>query len=1589
MSKKIVRANNYFSRRWFAVIAASCAALASMQSAQASERREAFRDFRDNNPGLARNEARKLFNDQFGATFRPMPINNPGNVNFHHIVNDGATVPVLQDRNNRPNISNTREPRISNQSTQAIGTSTVRLNTGIDLDLSSTDRNITLGQKLFDGVGSIQITVGGETKTVQAGSQVSAAEYVAVKQILGSGSQEIGLDSAGRANGGKFDLASITNPGDKMRASNFVLPENVTTYGDFSRSSDIRLTGDLDNHGSIYAIASQKRAHSGTIHADDITNHEGALISSNIPADLGRALGAHAKRVDLGLDASGDLINYGTISSSGNLSLTAGSGNFTNSGRVESTTGNVSFNSGDAVLNLNNAGGTVAANNGAIVVHDASYAGTANTYVNGGTFDSRQFNTNAGQGTIYVDVNNITGLVNQTGSAAHVEVAGGNLTIGEVCLTGDPTYRNQNGGIQITGNISVAEALTIIARNDIFVNDNVIISAGNATQGFNINLIAGANITATLGGADSTGLPPLPAGSTLVTFDGASVAGGSIVFGNNTQINTRSTGISNANGGSVLLAAFAGTNNGDGGFVSAPNTLIQTGGRGNGANGYVDVIAGAQNGTAISMGTISTIGSSGGGGGVTITAAQPRSTNGDPVSYGLNGQLISTDFLVPGLTLTPTASVNVSSIQAFESVSIRAGNLIGSTAATTISSSNGSVGLQAGNSITLGGNIVGNNVVMIATNNITIPTQVTTSGGAGLIALQAGNLLSVSGTVVALNDLTASAPSIQLSGVGTIGSTTGDVSLTATNTIVGGTTTLVSAPQGLVTMTSSNGNVGVNSGLKMRIEAQNLSANAINGSIFVTELSGVNITNALASNRIEITSVDGLTSSGLISADVVNLQSTSDAITLSADVVAGTSANLKANTDLVTISPARVTAPQLFLSATSADIGGGGFALPFRINADNLVVTTPTGGAIISDADSLNFGGGSTYVNTTLIAIAADVVSNTSIITANSVSLASLNSTVNVTNTINGATSVLLQANSTITNANISAPVNTPFLTVGSTTGDVGSASTPFVSGAASTAAVSTTGDVYLTITNNNAVASGSAAGVFDATASGALQAGNITGMDVRLVANGALTTGVGNSVTATNLELVTSGKVGQSIGTDFLMNAQNVDISAGNGIFVTNTSPTTVTLNSATSSGTLAFTTQNADLVSAANFTQDEIYLAAGGVFNLSGNLQNNGVISLLSNGPLTNAQFTGTISTDRLALQSSNSTIGTSAASPFVIADGMANIIRANSPGLGGIFIQSLSTDEIALTESSSNLDVNFVAAGPLRIIGDITSANGNVNLTNQSGTLTVSNGVDITAFDQINIINTGTNKKTSKIVIEADASIVTNANTAGQGNVTIQLGAPQTKVVSKAPKNVTIVENGGDVEIRGKSFKAVGPVNTLTAKGANLVISNGINAKNLTLGGGVIVTADPDIPTPSGSIVIVSSTTGGSIATGDTSTAGGSITIGTGDSTSGGTLTIGSSNIPTSGDITVIGSTGGNVNFPSTSVNTTPISSSAGNLNLATTISMPSGSTSLSVNAGSAVNAISANLFNAPPAIRKHGSKHPHAVREPRPSKGNIKR
>src|SRR6185369_1448817 len=95
---------------------------------------------------------------------------------------------------------------------------------GTDLNLGSSDANILLGKGLFKGGNSITVDVGGTPTTFQAGSHVTAAEFVAIQEKLSGGQQSLLMNSSGQATGGTFVLNPVLSP----RVDDLVIQTGVT-----------------------------------------------------------------------------------------------------------------------------------------------------------------------------------------------------------------------------------------------------------------------------------------------------------------------------------------------------------------------------------------------------------------------------------------------------------------------------------------------------------------------------------------------------------------------------------------------------------------------------------------------------------------------------------------------------------------------------------------------------------------------------------------------------------------------------------------------------------------------------------------------------------------------------------------------------------------------------------------------------------------------------------------------------------------------------------------------------------------------------------------------------------------------------------------------------------------------------------------------------------------------------------------------------------------------------------------------------------------------------------------------------------------
>ena len=639
---------------------------------------------------------------------------------------------------------------------------------------------------------SVNLNVGGVTQTITSVSHVTAAEQVALTQVLNTGHQSIILNALGGAIGGTVNLATDV----KTSINNLVIPRGVTVVDQISSSNSLKLLGNLVNFGQIYAVSTNSAFQSANISATNIRNQQGALISSVLPQGGLSGINSVVSNLNLNLNAINNIMNAGAITSSGNLALSAGgsitnalpsgaagaspllqaAGNINmvansiaNAGAINALAGNVNVQAMQgSSLAFNNAGGTISALAGDINIGDPTSTLKTDLNISGGNFLSHNLNLYSGNGAINVDVDNVTGRVNAYGGEANVTAATPNLIIGEMQLTGDPNYYNT------TGDVTIGQGLTFNGTNLALVAfGNILTTTGAGTidthdtsgsgNGGTINLIAGAAFTINSGGQSSQPSAGNTGTNNIITITGASSGGGKIDLTGSAPISTfnSSTTASGKTGGNIQLIAFGGTTSGSG-TITLPSTLIlQSGGGSGGSAGTVTMIAGAGSGTGISVGGVNTSGSATSGGTITLATA------------------------------TPTAN----------SVSFNNGALSGSFSANT--------SLQPA-SIVVGSAITGNGqaINIKSGGNLSIASSITNTGNNGTGSNTLLNLLAASGTIT-------------FSGGGTI-SDNG----TATNTVTGGGITINSQAivvNGGTETISSNGNGTANGGV-MSITASGLTS---------------------------------------------------------------------------------------------------------------------------------------------------------------------------------------------------------------------------------------------------------------------------------------------------------------------------------------------------------------------------------------------------------------------------------------------------------------------------------------------------------------------------------------------------------------------------------------------------------------------------------------------------------------------------------------------------------------------------------------------------------------------------------------------
>lgn len=369
--------------------------------------------------------------------------------------------------------------------------------------------------------GTVFINEAGRFRGVTPSTMVTPAEAAAVAQVLASSKQGIELSALGNAIGGRFVVPQ------SLLINNLVVPSHMQVIRDFAGSASLDLLGNFVNSGTFYAVSTDTANTLATIQAANIVNNKNALLTTVLPAGGLAGFGNAISNLSLAL-VTNSLRNEGIISSAGDLSISAPANS----------------------LNINNNYGTIAA------VGNISVSAPNAVTLIGGSLNAGNFVNFSAGSALNVYAHDIVGKVSATACDAHVGAATGNLVLGSIIASGDPTFYNVGGSITVTSDTTGGAAITYVAGQDILIDTsagNVNIATTDANgKGYPVSFIAGANIV----GPSGSGI--LQTGETL-KVTGASLTGGDIKITSTNgtlSLDTRGTA-AGASAGDVLMVAYS------------------------------------------------------------------------------------------------------------------------------------------------------------------------------------------------------------------------------------------------------------------------------------------------------------------------------------------------------------------------------------------------------------------------------------------------------------------------------------------------------------------------------------------------------------------------------------------------------------------------------------------------------------------------------------------------------------------------------------------------------------------------------------------------------------------------------------------------------------------------------------------------------------------------------------------------------------------------------------------------------------------------------------------------------------------------
>ena len=1208
----------------------------------------------------------------------------------------------------------------------ALAGSQAAASTGV-LNLASSQLSFLAGN--LGNFQSLTINVGGKQEVVNLNTKLTAAEVVAVQQVLTGAGQTITIRGNGVASGGTVTLNnSLLNALDGSvggSLNSLTVAKGVQVVDTLS---SLNLAGGLSNYGSILTAASTSGL-SDTISAGTVLNARGGSIGSY-------ATGSGLYGADVNLNTSTALTNNGLIGSAGNVNISANTIN--NTGTIAAGAGNVNLASTGA-LTFNGTGGTVQANHG-----NVNFAtNNADIAVNGGNILSQQVNYSAGTGNVNANMDQVTGVVNASGNNVHIYGNTAVLSLGSIDAANDPLFVNTTGDVDLATVIAPSNGapLTVIAAGSIYDKgvSSTLDSSSTAAAGGAITLIAGATVTGGTGvasavtkGSTSGGFIDLT--GTNLNNDGSTGA---------VAIKSSSTGAgATSTGGDVQLIAYAGKTVGSGEVFTTSIDTSST----NGVAGNVTIIAGAKTGTAIQTGTITaTSAAAPAAPTINIYASTPLITvttkGAKGVDFDATGLQTANVFaptktdnaggVVLGnvnsnglLNIATAASASVTNV----SSDLNVGTIVvGKTGTFTASNSSGAISLNstiAGGTATLtstGNGVIDGLAAAASINTTNLNLNVNTNlaevdtNVANLQYTSAGGAITVTQTspktVLALN----------LSG--TESGTGGNVIVNSTGQInVVGLTQVNGAGTSFTLNAIGKGGIAVN-GL-ITVGTPNSGTININntGTGKLTELKGtvisanqVNITSATSfgSKTIPIVTAETGNGAGLIVSNTgaknisyISDQSTVNIIYNSALLSTGGSLFLTSTAPTLAVASVNYTNISFTDTATSAGASG----VIFSGTAGNVLgVTTVTsasniGGVGLLSGKTISLNGGTVgalgtllVTTPTLTIVSKGGVNVTDNVPVVVTSAASLNSafTTDIVDTAAGdaKTGASLTVGKAITGGAITLRATGSGGII--TTGPVGASSTATVNIAALNSFVTTKGAI---LGGNIAV---QAKGLLD-VAGIVGQTGSIVGLSTVGATTNTLTVGgivTGNNILISSVGAVVTTKAINGVDSNSFVNISGVGTASTNyatiGGAITGQD---INISSANNTGNLAVNANIGLLASTSSVT----LLAGTGAAPNAGTITGRGIIAGQSVG------------------LESNTGIGVSATTPLntIAANLFINLLAGdNSPAF---IAQKGNLGLVTAHDSSLNLKVT----GTLNVLGTVTSPSlilTSTGATSVAGTIT----------------------------------------------------------------------------------------------------------------------------------------------------------------------------------------------------------------------------------------------------------------------------